>query len=217
MTHILMTPSVLDWQLIISMLCIPGVKSLNSILFILTLAFVFLTVSVESLVFILQLKGHKFSQWFGKNAFRVHIIITGFFWALSFCFILLLQFKKHPLFHNSVVLKYAGLMVLISGLIIAIWGFCLLGIKRSFGQNFFEEKVPVLKKSLYKSIKNPEEYGFWMAVLGFALFTQSLVNLVIAFEFIILMIPHMCVENIPLKKRLFFPSDKIPNESGASQ
>jgi protein-S-isoprenylcysteine O-methyltransferase Ste14 len=190
------------------MLCISGVKSLNSVLFVLTLVSIFLAVSVESLVFILQLKGQKFSQWFGKNAFRVHIVITGFFWALSFCFILLLQLKKHPVFHNSVVLKYAGLIVLISGLTIATWGFCLLGIKRSFGQNFFEENVPVVKKSLYKSIKNPEEYGFWMAVLGFAFFTQSLFNLVIAFEFIILMIPHMCVENLPLKKRLFVPSDK---------
>lgn len=190
------------------MLCIPGVKSLNSVLFVLTLASVFLAVSVESLIFILQLKGQKFSHRFGKNAFRVHTVITGFFWALSFCLILLLQFKKHPHFHNSIVLKYTGLIVLISGMVIAIWGFCLLGVKRSFGLNFFEKNVPIVRKSLYKTIQNPEQYGFWMAVLGFALFTQSLVNLVIAFEFIILMIPHMCVENIPLKKQHCVPSDK---------
>jgi protein-S-isoprenylcysteine O-methyltransferase Ste14 len=177
-------------------------------MFVFTLVSVFLAVSVESLVFILQLKGRKFSQWFGRNAFSVHTVITGFFWALSFCLIILLQFKKHPHFHNSIVLKYTGLIVLISGLVIAIWGLCLLGVKRSFGLNFFEENVPVVKKSLYKTIKNPEEYGFWMAVLGLALFTQSLFNLVIALEFIILMIPHMCVENTPLKKQHRVPSDK---------
>ncbi len=181
---------------------------LNSLLYVLTLASVFLAVSVESLIFVLQLKGRKFSQWFGKNAFRVHMVITGFFWTVSFCLILFLQFKKHPFFHNSAVLKYAGLIVLVSGLTISIWGFRLLGVKRSFGLNFFEDSVPVVKKSLYKTIKNPEEYGFWMAVLGFALFTQSLYNLVIALEFIILQIPHMFVENIPLKKQPHAPGEK---------
>ena len=88
----------------------------------------------------------------------------------------------------------------ISGLVMATGGFKLLGIKRSFGLNFFENNVPIVNRSLYKSIKNPEDYGFWMAVFGFALFTRSLYNLVIALEFIILMIPHMQVENIPLKK-----------------
>jgi protein-S-isoprenylcysteine O-methyltransferase Ste14 len=136
------------------------------------------------------------------------MVITGFFWAVSFCLILFLQFKKHPFFHNSAVLKYAGLIFLVTGLVIAIWGLCLLGVKRSFGLNFFEENVPVVKKSLYKTIKNPEEYGFWMAVLGFAFFTRSLFNLVIALEFIILMIPHLLIENIPLKKQPFIPGEK---------
>lgn len=181
---------------------------MNSVLFVLTLVSVFLTVSVESSVFILQLKRRKFSQWFGKNAFKVHMAITGFFWSVSSLLIVILQFKKHPFFHNSAVLKYAGLIVLASGLFISIWGFRLLGVKRSFGLNFFEDSVPVVKKSLYKTIKNPEEYGFWMAVLGFALFTQSLYNLVIALEFIILQIPHMFVENIPLKKQPYVPGTK---------
>ena len=97
---------------------------------------------------------------------------------------------------------------MVSGLVIAIWGFCLLGVKRSFGLNFFEQNVPVVKKSLYKTIKNPEEFGFWMTVLGFAFFTRSLFNMVIALELIILMIPNIFIENIPLKKQLRFPSEK---------
>jgi len=184
---------------------------LTSTLFILTIVSVFLTVSVESLIFILQWKGQKFSKWFGKNAFIIHMAITGFFWMLSFGLIVLLQFEEHPLFHHSRVLKYAGLVGCVSGLVMATWGFKLLGIKRSFGLNFFEDNVPIVKKSLYRSIKNPEDYGFWMAIAGFALFTRSLYNLLIALEFIILMIPHMHVENIPLKISKLADSSKRKN------
>jgi len=190
------------------MLFIPGVELLNSALFILTIISVFLTVAVDLLVFILQLRGQKFTKWVGKNSFRIHMVVTGFFWVLSVCLLVRLQFEKHPLFHHSDIIKYAGLVLLIFGLVIATWGFMLLGVKRSFGLNFFEENVPIVRKSLYKSIKNPEEYGFWVALAGFALFTRSLYNLVIAFEFIALMIPMMIVENIPLKKPLRASSNK---------
>lgn len=175
---------------------------LNSTLFFLTVISVFLTVSVESLIFILQLKGQKFNKWFGLRAFMIHMIVTGSLWVVTFGLIVLLQFEKQTFFHKSLILKYTGLVLFISGLVVASWGFKLLGSKRSFGLNFFEEDVPIIKKSLYKSIKNPEDYGFWMALAGFALFTRSFSNLVISIEFIILMIPHMCIENIPLKKSL---------------
>jgi len=177
---------------------------LKSTVFICTVVSVFLAVSGESLIFILQLKGQKFTKWFGKNAFEIHMFITGIFWMLSFIFIVLLQFEKHPSFHQSAVLKYAGFVLLVSGLVMAVWGFMLLGIKRSFGLNFFSEGVPIVKRSLYKFIKNPEDYGFWMALIGFALITRSSSNLVVALEFIILQIPHMNIENIPLKRPLSF-------------
>ena len=177
---------------------------MKSIIFIFTVVSVFLAVSVESLVFILQLRGQKFIKWLGKNAFRIHMVITGFLWGLSFSLIVLLQFEKHPLFHHSIVLKYAGLVLLVSGLVTAVWGFKLLGLKRSFGLNFFDEDVPIVKSSIYKFINNPEDYGFWMALIGFALFTHSLSNLVIGLEFIVIMIPHMHIENIPIKKPLSF-------------
>lgn len=92
--------------------------------------------------------------------------------------------------------------MLILGLGLAIWGFRSLGLKRSFGLNFFEKNIPVENKGPYKHMKNPEDYGLWIALLGFAAFTGSTYNLVIAFEFIIIMIPHMMVENIPLRTQL---------------
>ena len=87
---------------------------------------------------------------------------------------------------------------MIGGSILSIWGFIILGIKRSLCLNFFKEGVPIVKSSIYKYIKNPEDYGLWLALLGLAFFTGSLYNLVIALEFVVLMIPHMIIENIPL-------------------
>ena len=90
--------------------------------------------------------------------------------------------------------------MMISGLIVSIWALMLLGLKRSLCLNFFEEDVPMVEKSLYKYCENPMDYGFWIALVGFALFTGSIYNLIVAAEFIILMIPHLMFENIPLKK-----------------
>jgi len=43
------------------------------------------------------------------------------------------------------------------------------------------------------------DIGFWTALFGFSLFTDSLYNFIIASEFMIIMIPHMMLENIKLK------------------
>lgn len=168
-------------------------------IFTLTIIFVFLTILVESINLILQLKGKKLTKWFGKNAFNFHMIITGIFWIIMFCFIVLLQFEIHPIFHNNITLKYVGLILLISGLILALWALKLMGLKRALCLNFFEENILILKSSLYKYIKNPMDIGFWTAFIGFALFTKSTYNLIIAIEFIVIMYPHMLLENIPLK------------------
>jgi protein-S-isoprenylcysteine O-methyltransferase Ste14 len=168
--------------------------------FLLTLIFAFLAIFVESVNLILQLKGRRLSRWFGKNAFSIHMITTGTFWVITFCLIVYLQFGKHPLFHSNVILKYAGLSLLIVGLILAFWAFRLLGLKRALCLNFFKENVTEVKESLYKYLKNPLDYGIWMTLVGFAIFTQSVYNLVIAVEFIIIMIPHIILENKPLNK-----------------
>lgn len=170
-------------------------------IFINTLIFVFLTIFVESLSLILQLKGKRLTRWFGKNAFKIHIVITGMLWIITFILVFILQFEEHPKFHDSVILKYTGLFLFGSGSIIAIWASALLGVNRLLCLNFFKEDVPIIKSSLYKYINNPVDYGFWTALIGFAIFTDSFYNLIIAIEFIILMAPHIKLENIPLKKR----------------
>jgi len=83
---------------------------------------------------------------------------------------------------------------------LVFWAFRLLGLKRALCLNFFQENVPVIRKSLYKCIKNPLDYGIWMVLVGFAIFTGSVYNLAIAIEFIIIMIPHIVLENKPLDR-----------------
>jgi len=80
-------------------------------IFLLTLIFAFLAIFVESVSLILQLKGRRLSKWFGRNAFNIHMITTGTFWVITFCLIVILQFENHSLFHSSIVLKYAGLIL----------------------------------------------------------------------------------------------------------
>jgi len=169
-------------------------------IFSLTVIFAFLAIFVESINLILQLKGGKLTKWFGRNAFNIHMITTGIFWVITFCLIVYLQFGKHPLFHSSIILKYTGLILLIVGVIVAFWAFRLLGLKRALCLNFFEDNVPEVTDSLYKYVKNPLDYGIWMTLVGFAIFTQSVYNLVIAVEFIIIMIPHIILENRALNK-----------------
>lgn len=90
--------------------------------------------------------------------------------------------------------------MLIGGFTLAFWAFKLLGLKRALCLNFFEDNVPEVTESLYKYLKNPLDYGIWMMLVGFAIFTQSIYSLVIAAEFIIIMIPHIILENKPLHR-----------------
>jgi protein-S-isoprenylcysteine O-methyltransferase Ste14 len=169
--------------------------------FLLTLLFAFLAIFVESVSLILQLKDRRLSRWFGTKAFGIHMITTSTFWVITFCLIVYLQFSKHPPFHSSIILKYAGLSLLIAGVILAFWAFRLLGLKRALCLNFFEDNVPEVTGSLYRYLKNPLDYGVWMTLVGFAIFTQSVYNLVIAVEFIIIMVPHIILENKALNKQ----------------
>ncbi len=170
-----------------------------STLLTITIILILLTIIIETVFLILQLKGKKMTKWFGGRAFLIHSTVTLFFWGSSFFLIFLLQFENHAIFHNDSLVKFMGLILIFTGLIIAIWGFKTLGLKRSLCINFYEPQISVVKSSLYKNIKNPEDYGLWMMLFGFALYTASIYNLIIAIEFIVLMIPHQRIENIPLQ------------------
>jgi protein-S-isoprenylcysteine O-methyltransferase Ste14 len=165
-----------------------------------TIIVVFCTIAVESVFLILQLRGKLLTRLLGKNAFALHAIVTCMLWALSFIFICLLQKHNHPSFHESDIFSYAGLAVCAGGLVLSIWALKILGISRALCANFYYDGIPTVNASIYKYLKNPMDLGFWAALLGCAVFTRSIYNLIIAFEFIALMIPHSVLENIPLKE-----------------
>lgn len=172
-------------------------------IYVLALIFVFLSVFIESVSLFFQLKGKKLTKWLGKNAFTIHALITGGLWLITLCFIIILQFEMHPKFHSKTILKYAGLILMGIGIILASWAFKILGLKRALCVNFFSDNVTVVRTSLYKYIKNPMDIGFWTALFSFSLYTDSLYNFIIASEFMIIMIPHMMLENIKLKPKVF--------------
>ena len=146
-------------------------------IFSLTVIFAFLAIFVESLTLMLQLNGRKLTKLFGKNAFNFHMTTTGAFWVMGFCLMVILQFEDHPLFSTNVSLKYVGSILLISGLILVYWSLRLLGLKRALCLNFFQQNVPVVRKSLYKYIKNPLDYGIWLARKGFKIgFGKSILD-----------------------------------------
>ena len=168
-------------------------------LFVFTLVFIFLTLLVELVGLILQLNGKKLSRWLGKSAFPVYGFIISVLWAVSFFLIFTLQFYVHPFFHQSSVLKYFGLLFLLLGLVLCVWALFILGIKRALFVNFFKKNTGVVRSSLYRYTENPINYGFWIALIGFSLFTKSLYNLIIAIEFIILMRIVLGIENKPVQ------------------
>lgn len=171
-------------------------------LFLLTLISFFLAIFVESLLLILQLKGRKLTKWLGAGAFTVHAGITGALWITSFVLFLLLQREDHPLFHECAAARYLGGVLFMSGGAVAVWAFLVLGLKRSLCLNFFEEIVPMVRKGPYRYFSSPLDYGLWTALLGLALITGSWYNLIITLEFILIMIPHIMLENLPLDKNL---------------
>lgn len=160
--------------------------------------FAFLSIFIESINLVLQLKGKNLTKWLGKKAFYYHAVVVTSLWVLAFLFLILLQFEDHPQFHTNDFVKAIGLFMLMIGGLVASLGFYQLGLKRSLCLNFFEDNVSIVETKLYQYAKNPEDFGLWMAIIGFALVTSSIYNLMIAVEYIIIMIPHQWLENRPL-------------------
>ncbi len=168
-------------------------------LFILTLILIFLTIHTESLLLMLQRKGKYITKWLGRYAFTFHASLTMVLWIVTFVLIFILQFQPHPRFHDSLIIHYAGLVLIPAGVLLALWGFSLLGLKRALCLNFYQDNVPQVTRSIYKYIKNPLDIGLWTALVGFACWTGSIYNLIIAGVFILVMIPHIWLENTPLR------------------
>ncbi len=169
------------------------------VLFVLTIVFVFLTISVESLMLVLQVRGRRLTRWFGRKAFTIHASVTVCFWVVTSCLLAALQFHDHPSLHGIRALRYVGIGLLLVGAAVGLWAFALLGPRRSLCLNFFEKDVPTVRRSLYRYLRNPMDLGLCVGLAGLAVATDSIYNLIVGLEFTALMIPHARLENRPFR------------------
>lgn len=171
-----------------------------SSLFIFTFLMIYLTIAVEDFLLLSEHHNKKITQIFGKNAFLVHKIITEIFWIGATIGILSTTLQDYPTFHSLELLSILGWICMIIGLTLATLGYKELGMDRSAGVNFYNDDPKyhqVITSGIYRYMKHPEEHGFWLIMIGFAIGTYSSYNLVFAFEFILLMINHQKIENLP--------------------
>ncbi|MGC9443845.1 MAG: methyltransferase family protein [Candidatus Methanospirareceae archaeon] len=170
-----------------------------STIFVLTTIFIALSILVEAILLGLQLVGRRLTRWLGTYAFSFFACVVLTLWFVLLYLLIRLQYEEHPLFHMSAFVRYVGLVLFFTGIILAAWSFSLLGVKRVLCINFFVDNVSLVTGSVYRYLKNPAHYGFWLALIGFAVYTGSWYNFAIALEFVVVMIPIIWLENKPLQ------------------
>ena len=170
------------------------------LVFILTTILIFLAIFIEAAFLYSQWKTQWLTRKFGDKAFKIHSAITETLWTVASVGMIITLFAPNPHFHTSTIASVIGWILFGGGMVVATLGFKELGLERSLGINFFEEDVEIVESGIYKYISEPEEYGFWVMMAGFALGTASWYVLIYAIEFVVLMIPHQKIENLPLKE-----------------
>lgn len=169
-------------------------------MFIVVVIAIFISIFIESALYLLQQK-KLLTKFFGKRAFALHVLTISVVWLITITLFILLQFEKHPNFHDITILRYIGLILIPTGLILSFWAALLLGWRRMFSIRLFVKKQPaVVRHSLYKYFKHPFYYGLVLTLTGFTLYSASLYNLIILIEIIILLIPHIAIEEKGLKR-----------------
>ena len=176
-------------------------------IFILTAICIALIILVETILLSLQWNDRRLTRWLGTHAFTFFAFVVLTLWFLLLYLLIRLQYEEHPLYHTSAFVRYVGLVLFFAGIILAAWSFSLLGVKRALCINFFVDNVPLVTGSVYRYLKNPAHYGFWLALIGFAVYSGSWYNLAIAVEFVVLMIPIIWLENKPVQ-------DATPRRTG---
>ena len=165
------------------------------------LTFIFINVGYHITILYFEYERKFLTEIFHDRAFIVHAIISMTLWSLNALFIFALQFSDHPSLHNFPPMSMIGGIFLVIGIIIGLLGYLTLGLSRSLHYNFFfPSKKTVVTKGIYKYLYNPQYEGFFLILLGFALFTDSLYNLFIFLEFLILIPLLSYIESKPLKE-----------------
>ena len=144
------------------------------------------------LIYLQQTSG-RLAGWWGSHAFFVYNVITLVPWAAFVLLFAALQFSQHPsLPWGNLWFQVIGGILIFSGASLALWVAILLGPARLNGLGYFAPAMIDVKEERvisgpFRWMKNPMYTGFFLVFLGIALGKNSLYDLAIALESLLLL------------------------------
>ena len=169
---------------------VPGHRVVRMTLFWTALGlFAFSSILQTGLIYVQQRSG-TLSRWWGGRAFAIYNLITLIPWVAFLLTYVTLQFRQHPLLPwSSLWLQVIGGILAVLGAFLALWVATLFGPARLNGSRHFtgateEERI---KSGPFRWIDNPMYTGYFLVLLGIALWQNSLYDLIIALEALLLL------------------------------
>ncbi len=167
---------------------------------IILMLFIFINLSYHIIVLYFEYEKKVLTKILKTKAFTFHSFISMTLWSINGLMIVAFQLSDHPVLHNFQPISLLGGIFLVIGIIIGTLGYLTLGLVRSLHYNFFYDiENKIILKGIYSYLSNPEYVGFLFILLGLAFLTDSLYNLIIFLEFLILIIPLKYIEDKPIK------------------
>ncbi|MFQ6026892.1 MAG: methyltransferase family protein [Dehalococcoidia bacterium] len=166
--------------------------------------FVFSNVLQTGLLYAQQRNG-SLSRWWGCRAFTIYNFVTLVPWAAFLVAYLSLHLRPHQLLpcHSGWV-QVAGGAIFLLGAVLALWVGKLLGPARLNGVRHFSATADAkgIESGPFRWMDNPMYTGCFLMLLGIGLWKNSLPDLVIALESLILLNHFQSrIENSGLTRR----------------
>ena len=160
------------------------------VLFGATVGLFLVSSGLQTALILVQQSGGRLTTWWGPHAFSIYNAITLIPWAAFVLAYLALQFTQHPsLPWESLWIQVIGGILISFGVSLALWVAILMGPARLNGLRHFapasrEERVTT---GPFQWLKNPMYTGYFLVLLGIALWMSSLFDLAIALESLLLL------------------------------
>ena len=160
------------------------------VLFAATAGLFLLSSGLQTALIFVQQSGGRLTGWWGPHAFSIYNAITLIPWAAFVLAHLALQFTQHPsLPWESLWIQVIGGILISFGVSLALWVAILMGPARLNGRRHFapasrEARVTTVP---FRWLKNPMYTGYFLVLLGIALWMSSLFDLAIALESLLLL------------------------------
>ncbi len=151
----------------------------------------------------LQATYEFYTKKFGSYGFTVHFVLTSLLWLLLLYSFWTGTFEISPLPIFRPAFIPIGFLIKFLGIILIIWSFMTLGVKRAWGARYFIQdlKKDVEIKGPYRWLINPIYDGIFLFLLGKGLSTNSMYYFILSLEsFVLLNLFLASFENKEIKK-----------------